>query len=770
MTKFVEFLLENRKEKSINIVFDIETLQYNTLQGKNNPSQYKNVTYSFAIGFFNEDGLQVKVFPSSKSFFNEVIRTYQKWKNVPKINLIAHNNNKYDNHFLRHDLIHFYKLKFENMHLKNATEKANVISTKKTQVDKVKKQGLMLEKRIKSSNNLELNFFINGIEFQTIDNYMKTNTSIAVLGKKLLNLELITEEDLKTDYDYEKYNKEYDMSDVEAYKYAEDVFNKSLTESELKYIKNDIVILGETVRNYSKIFQGFDYSKITFTSNILEYYNDNDLTSYQLLKSIGTGKDKVHLKYTDYKFGNENLYDYFKSFYAGGLNFYNDRLIGRILTEPTIAMDINSSYPYAMHNFKIPTYIRNYKEFEVETYITPQQDEDFYLYRMTKSNFDYDIIRKIKSKVVRQMLVKYYTKNDYVNINSTTIKMIEEICKIKIEQIRVLSWVSFECVYFGSRDKISEKYYVKEQGSSSKKLIYNSPYDITETEDVNEDVYSQGEIDIAKVILNGLYGIPALRSHFNIFRWIGEDLQNIPNGYENNERNIVFSVFVTATSLHNLLSPFKYLTPEEIDDNFIYCDTDSLYFNKKIESKLSPELFHDHHLGKWSMDDDNIEKFIVINHKKYAYQTIGRKGKNKGKRVIEVKAGGVPNDAFKTEGISFEKFVEEQFTDNVDIKNIKSIFNKQGTISIYNSTTTLKIGNGYRMFSNDEHHENIKQMMFEDIRNSNDGSVDDLLYIESNLGNFSLQDVYPHEFEKEKKRPIRFLKILEEELRRKHLN
>lgn len=762
MTCFRDFLLNNRKEKNIRIFFDIETLQYNTDAGEIKPSNYKNVTYSFAIGFYVDDKLEIKVYPSFKNFINEVVGTYNKWKITPKIELIAHNNNKYDNHFLRHDLIYFYNLKIENLFLKNATKEGNILTTKKTEVDKTKKQGLILEKRIKSSNNLELNFFLNGVEFYTTDNYMKTNTSIAVLGKKLLNFGLISEDDLKTDFEYTKFNKEYDMSNEEAYKYAEKVFS-SLNESEMTYIRNDIIILAESVRNYSLIFQGFDYSKITFTSNILEYYNDNDLTSYQLLKSVGKGNDKDHLKYTNYKFDKENFYDYLKSFYAGGLNFYNDRLVGQIQYDPTIAMDINSSYPYVMHNYKVPTFIKDFREFGKETTIEIERSEDFYLYRMTKSNFDFDIVDKIKSKIIKQMIVKYYTKNDYVNINSKTIELLEDICHIKIEKIRVLSWVSFECEYFGSRDKIADKYYTKEQGSTDKKIDYKNPYDIKITEEENTETFSQGEIDIAKVILNGLYGIPALRSHFNVFRWIGDELKNVPNGYENNERNIVFSVFVTSVALYNLLEPFKHLTHEEIDEYFIYCDTDSLYFNKKVEHKIPSEMFHVKHLGKWSMDDNNILKFLVINHKKYAYETM-----NKGKKVIEIKAGGIPNNSFKTEGKTFEEFVSKQFTNNVDIKNLKSIFNNQGTISIYDSTTTLKVGKGYRLYAYDELHEQMKQQMIQEIRDSGDGSTNDLLYIESNLGTFSEQDVFPHEYESNEKQSLRFLKMFEEDIRYKY--
>ena len=91
----------------------------------------------------------------------------------------------------------------------------------------------------------------------------------------------------------------------------------------------------------------------------------------------------------------------------------------------------------------------------------------------------------------------------------------------------------------------------------------NSPYDIMQSmEDNTEMIFSQEEIDNAKVMLNGLYGIPALRPYFNLFRTVGDQLINIINGFENNQRNIVFSIFVTSVSLCNLLSPLQFLTAE----------------------------------------------------------------------------------------------------------------------------------------------------------------------------------------------------------------
>lgn len=757
-----DYLLKYRKEKNIRLFFDIETLQYNEEEGKEKPSKYKNVTYSLAVSYFDGNDLHISKFPNFWQFFETIFNAWSKWKTTPKVELIAHNNNKYDNHFLRHDILYYYpETIVKNMYLKNATEEGNTLTVKSSKVTKEEKQqGIILEKRIKSSNNLELIFFLKGIHFFTTDNFMKTNVSIATLGHKLKRINVLTDDQLKTDFNYSKYNKPYDMTEEEAHEYAHEVFN-NLDKDELTYIENDVIILAYSVKYYSQIFKGFDYSKITFTSNILDFYNDNDLTSYQLLKKVGDNKDGKHIKYTNYKFANENFYDYLKPFYSGGLNMYNQKYVGKIIKEKMFSIDINSSYPYAMHDFKVPTFLKSYESYEIEKSIPiHQRDEEYTLYRMTKKRFDNEIIDRINSRLLRQILVKYYSKNDFININTYTIKMIENITGLEFKQLHVLSYVTFECRYFGSREHIEENYYIKTQGKLNKKIVMNSPYDIEITEEENKEKFSNEEVDNSKVLLNGLYGIPALRPYFNLFRYHGDSLENVPNGYKNNERNIVFSIFVTSVSLYNLLDPLKYLTQKEIDDNLIYTDTDSLYFKSKIRHKLSPNLFHPYHLGKWDIQDDEIEQFYVLNHKKYAYVVDGE---------IIIKSGGVPHDSFDR-NMSFDEFIKTQFSDGVTIQTNKAIYNEQGTISIYPASTELSIGQGYRIFSYDENYDTFKQKLFNKIREEMEGNTPDIMYIESTLGTFSLSDLYPVTNEVKMKKPLIYLEMEEDMIRRDYID
>lgn len=779
---FFQYLKDNRQENTIRLFFDIETYQYNeqviknTDERLNRPTLIKNRTYSVAVGWIESDYFEKyhvhrAVFPNFKHFFDTIFNAFSRpdgqpyWKGNAKIQLIAHNNSKYDNHYLLHDLQHFYpEITVTNLFLTNAIEQGNETAVKIKEITKKEMlDGIFLEKRVKSSINLDGVFYKNNIKFELIDNYLKTNVSIKTLGIKLQSLGVIQESELKTDFDYLEFNKDYDMTDEESRQFAHDIFYKLLTAKHFHYIENDVIILAKSVVHYSEIFKGFDYSKFTFTSNVLDTYNTNPLTSFQLLNRVGFAKERIQIKYTDYKFDGLNFYDYLKPFYKGGLNFYNEEHLNEHLSEPSFSMDLKSSYPHSMFGFKIPTYLKSFDSFEYVTYFETdhRNDDVFQLYKMRKQDFDEFILLNIDSKVICKMLVKYYSGDDYININSYTLRLLEKITPLRFDGLPVISACTFDCVHFGNREQLEKFYYIKEQAKSDKKIIMKSPYDMRFSDEKNTTIFTEEEIYNAKVNMNGLYGIPALRPYFNLFRRTTDFFVNIPNGFENAQRNIVFSIFVTAVSLFHLLEPFEHFTHDEIDENFLYCDTDSLKFFKKVRHKLPDEIFHDLHLGKWEEEETHIFNMKILNHKKYCYE---RTNKKTGKREIIVKCAGVPNDAFNT-NMTFEQFIESQFFDGAEINSLKSIYTTQHQIALYQSITKMEVGKAYYILSDTPTVEKMKQRMFEDIKQMYGGETIDALYIESNLGTFSMQEIYDEKHTITNKEPLIFLQIKQDEIR-----
>ena len=63
--------------------------------------------------------------------------------------------------------------------------------------------------------------------------------------------------------------------------------------------------------------------------------------------------------------------------------------------------------------------------------------------------------------------------------------------------------------------------------------------------------------------------------------------------------------------MYNLLSPLKYIY-KDIDKWFWYCDTDSLYLDKKAFEYIPKELYHKMNLGKWDIENEKIDKFLYI--------------------------------------------------------------------------------------------------------------------------------------------------------------
>lgn len=443
---------------------------------------------------------------------------------------------------------------------------------------------------------------------------------------------------------------------------------------------------------------------------------------------------------------------------------YNPKYINQIIKEDCFSIDINSSYPYVMYHEKIPTFINDFNEYETETVIKTnlKNRNQWSLYKMTKQSFNIDILMKIKSQMVKKILVKYYNtvaEHDqlYVNINTNTLRMIEGLTGLKLNKIAVMSYVTYDCVYFGARDQIHDYYFIKTQGKMNKKIIMKTPYDYTITDEDNDILYSDEEILLAKTNLNGLYGIPALRSHFNLFRRdeTGE-LYNMINGYKNTERNLLFSTFVTSQSIYNLLEPLQTLTQEEIDDNFIYCDTDSLYLKSKIKHKINPNLFDPISLGKWDIENERIVNMFVLNHKKYAYL--------KPNGQIKVASAGIPLSAFNTNQ-SFEDFIKNDFHHGKVVYNNKSIYNEQGTISIYPSQTNIEKGSDYPSLFTDMLEEEKRSILEEVRANYNPEDYDDILYIESNIGTFSINDLYPVYNPIETKSSIKILAMIHEHIK-----
>ena len=735
--------LKKFKGKKVSLYDDIETFTCNKIEGMEHPTKYHSFTYSLAIAYFNDsDFPKVSVFNNFYDFFEKVKE--RKIRKSLSFDLVFHNGEKFDNHFFIEEMQAYYNLPVYTEHNKSANNIANKATRKMSTIDREeKKHGLVLESRVKSSNNVAVKAFVHGRRVEFIDSFKKMNTSIAVLGRMLLNNNLITEQYLKTDFNYQVFDKDEDIERETVKTYVKQCF-KSLNEKQLIYIRNDVIILALGVKHYKTLFYGFDFSKMTFTQNIKEEYsNYNKLAEFQLLKTDGRFS---HLKLNDYQICGMSGFDYFRSFYKGGLNLYNDNYIGKIINKDGFSIDLNSSYPTVMYKEKLPTYLIALNEKKSIANYDYNNNDIMSFFTMTIENANKHILSKIKSKVLRNAIVKYYNSKDgLVYYNTVLLRLLSKITKHDFNSLPVESSATFECHHFGARDVIARNYFIKTQGKMKNKLTCEidtiDPLNIEMTNEPKPAKYNFSDemVQGSKVLLNGIYGVPALRIHFDIFKRLGDDFENVKNGFTNKERNIVFSAGVTAFAFHNLLSPLQYLTPEEIDNYFWYADTDSLYMDKRAIDKFPKSMFHKMNLGGWDIEHENITKFYAFNHKKYCLYDNG----------IVVRCGGVSKSLIK-EWIKhshddFEFFVKCYFSDGTVVPSTRSIRNEYNTISIYNSTAKLDKGFTYfdsYILQNEKELEKIKSQIRDEIANQNSN---ELLYIETPYGAIGSNEVIPNQ-------------------------
>lgn len=735
--------LKKFKGKKVSLYADIETFTCNKIEGIEHPTKYHSFTYSLAIAYFNDsDFPKVAVFNNFYDFFEKVKQ--KKIRKSLSFDLVFHNGEKFDNHFFIEEMQAYYNLPVYTEHNKSANNIANKNTRKMSTIDsEEKKHGLVLESRIKSSNNVAVKAYVHGRRVEFIDSFKKMNTSIAVLGKMLLNNNLISEEYLKTDFDYDCFDKDEDIDRETVKSYIKKCF-ESLNDKQMIYIRNDVIILALGVKHYKTLFYGFDFSKMTFTQNIKEEYSKyNKLAEFQLLKTDGSFS---HLKLNDYQICGMSGFDYFRSFYKGGLNLYNDNYIGKIINKNGFSIDLNSSYPTVMYKEKLPTYLIAMNEKKSIANYDYNNDDIMSFFTMTIENANKYILSKIESKVVRNAIVKYYnSKNGLVYYNTVLLRLLSKITKKEFTSLPVESSATFQCEYFGARDVIARNYFIKTQGKMKNKLACEidtiDPLNIEMTNEPKPSKYNFSDemVQGSKVLLNGIYGVPALRIHFDIFKRVGDDFENVKNGFTNKERNIVFSAGVTAFAFHNLLSPLQYLTPEEIDNYFWYADTDSLYMDKRALDKFPKSMFHKMNLGGWDIEHENITKFYAFNHKKYCLYDDG----------IVVRCGGVSKSLIK-EWIKhshddFEFFVKCYFSDGTVVPSTRSIRNEYNTISIYNSTAKLDKGFSYfdsYILQNEKELDKIKSQIRDEIANQNSN---ELLYIETPYGAIGSNEVIPNQ-------------------------
>lgn len=709
--------------KYTNVFFDIETLKTNT--AAKNPKDWVVREYVVSMEMKIRGKYQEFLFPNLKEMLLFLIS--KKIQNK-RFKLIAHNGRGFDFHFLRRTLLDDFGLSAATIKNEKYTEHQDKEYTVK---DLAEMPNLLLEGRIKAKTKIDITFMLGGKLFVTEDSYPHFQDSIRGLGNSLIHHGLLEPDEGKLSYSYSDFDVEEKLSLEEVREYCYDVFNK-LSEHDKHYVHNDTHIMRLAWDNYNKLFPGFDISLPTLTTNILKVYSINALATYQLTRKIKRGNKTTDFPLTRFEFEpakelddehegderNGNLFTYIHHWYHGGLNFYNETCVGRTVHD-AVHIDINSSYPTAMYNEMFPTQLIDYVDSPGKIVLDKDKDK-YYLLQVPLKWFS-GLLEKIPSRVFRQMQVKrfpMYHLHEYVFLQSPDIELLERAIRKDIKEVPVRAALVYRAERFGGREVIKEKYAFKTEAK--------------------QKGYSKEEVRVAKLILNGLYGLPALRAHFNVYKYINGELTMCGDGFENNERNILFAAATTSYAYRNLLLPLTY-NLKDLDKGYIYTDTDSHFLTREYWQTIKEHVHLDpYELGAWDMEHKHIKNMTVLNHKKYCLLNDNDE--------IEVYCGGIPKDAFDTK-MPYDKFIKTQFTDGVEIKNLRNTYTHDQVICLYDATTNISKGGSY-----DTHYslgQATGRMLAEEEARydyyNNDGLDDDrdneALYYETTYGSFGASEI-----------------------------
>lgn len=728
----------------LNVFWDIETFTFN--KSTNKPSDLKS--HVFSTAYTINKSIKIKIVKTISEFIYD-ISTLSNSSN--KVNLYAHNANKYDNHFLLKELV---DMGFQTVNLK----RNNIIINENDdnsifEFEKNIRNNECLEFRYRSSNRLSLVFKYRGITFITNDTFPKTMLSLDNIGKRLLQLKLIESEYLKTAFDYTKYDLNNDLDSESLKKYVNKIFN-GLDSDEMTYIKNDVIILQRLVNNFNKFFYGFDVKEFAITGNVINIFTDfkkNKSATHHTLNRVFNDKGKVSesIEYSNYKLKcGTNLFTFFKKAYKGGVCYYNDNYLNINISKQISAFDINSSYPSILYKDLVPNNVISYLNNDTVSldFLSYKKSNTFSIF--TVSLTDFLMLIKNCNSTFKKIHSTYYKNNsNIVYLNSCFIDELLFISKCNIRNLNIINCVTFTLKQWGGRSVIKKYYEIKQNSKryNMNELVMDDYGNITEIDSVITDDNSY-MTDVSKIVLNSIYGASGINDYEDYFYKDNYGkLHRFENGIKNNERNIVTSLFITSKAKFNLLYPLKDLTEKQLADSFLYCDTDSLYVINNISELISENMIlNDNNIGAWGCDSNSISNFKVLNHKVYAYSDNGK---------ITCKLCGVNknkvNEQIKKYNSDWDSFIANYFYVDSELPSTKSILNKYGTVSIYDSTTKLKMGGRYteQTLINHMKFRNTIEKIYNEVIN-NDVNINDeyeesnnVIYYQINGGAYSWNEI-----------------------------
>lgn len=771
-TTWNDFVNYCRSGNRLAFYCDIETLQVNTKAFQSNKkSDVKTFMYSHCVSFPWKGEVKTICFANGYDFLlaftliaephseTQTIGGKKKRKRYIEIELHYFNGRKFDNHFIIQDTLkkdwgcvegNFVRAKTKD----TPDEYKSIPYANPNEV---------LTNRVRTSTSADAQAYLAYGDYsfyvKFVDDFPKFSMPLRKVGEMLNEMDIITKDDLKTEFEYDAFNKINDMEYIEAREYCYEVF-KQLNTEQMRYIFNDTRILCYAMLYFREVMYGFDPNKETMTQNVMEAYKKPngvynvavDIQLFRNVQGLDSKHKGFHQQLSEYVLDcGKNLALWLNCFYFGGACHYNDEKVGQKLAVRWGSMDSNSHYPssYCRHDLPLGNAV-DWDCFKHPTKIPVHwnTDEVTAFYEVPIYYFNW-LLDHCPSHYMRTGIFHYLNRPNDPNSRYLTnihLKAMLENCNIPIETVTVTNYLVIENKPFAGKETVFEFYRIKTEAGTKTKIIYmdGTPFHIKVTqEQLPAHMIGKAKKQNAKHCVNNLYGLPAIRPAYA--RYITDasgELYRIPNGHKNSERNVLFSIATTAWAWFHLWQPLQGVDPKEVDQALIYQDTDSLYMEEWLLDRLlkeKPDLFDPNNLGCWDIEHRG-DLFYVATHKKYCF--------NDDEEGLGLRFGGVPKGSFDMT-LGFDEFVENFMSVGCEIKNTRSIMTTDLKPAIYETVTEVKEAYKYR-----ERVEISDTAMFQSILENDcqtkefkeESDVDDFLYIQTPLGGITRQMLEPMEY------------------------
>lgn len=461
------------------------------------------------------------------------------------------------------------------------------------------------------------------------------------------------------------------------------------TTLELRYQYNDIYMLREVIEQF--YIDGLCNGEMPKVG-----MRTASSIAFNVLKKMTFGEEKTEEEYNNYfELNKKTKYEFLRKriemdSYTGGYTHANHNVIGKKINKKGCSLDINSSYPSQMAYKKFPygkPIRKTWKQSPVkngnEVFLI-EVGFDFVKPKSKKFELDIFKIGALNSKSLKP-IVGAVSGQEYFSTNikdGNVIPVYKELensaltsnYKVVLTSVEYDFWIKhfdfgiFKKDEYGCYDYNDLEfngleigvilYYKSETGKFKPYVDHFTKMKVENKKKGNKPLTNQ-----AKLFLNGAYGKFGTKQTKE-----EKDLIMDKNGlltftgsvteYEGKEFYRPFASFVTAYGRLQLWNAIIYAVGVE---NFLYCDTDSIYCNREVDELIEDmnkigETIDKTILGKWDVEHV-FDEFKVLGQKKYMYHDcITDK--------TDLKCCGLPSDAR-------EKIIKEGFDEFYLGKNVE---------------------------------------------------------------------------------------------------